>query len=642
MEQYLVYFLKVNGLLILFFLSYHFLLRKETFFQGNRWFLLMGVASSFILPLITFTETVWIEQETLVYENLPLITQSVEVTTTLQPSNFNWETILMWCYFGVSIVFLFRLTIELLSFFKIIKNSTKTKNENIILVETKENQNPFSFFNYLIFNKDNFTTEELELIVIHEKVHIEQKHSIDVLVAKLLCMMLWINPIVWLYRKAVLENLEYIADYETSKISNKLYEYQKTLLKVVTHQHSLSFTNQFYQSLIKKRIVMLNTNPSNKKNVWKFSLIIPAVVTYVLLFQVKTIAQVKKDNLTTNAVVVNNEINQKKEISESGTVKNSEYENSNATNNSQKNGFAVTYETHSPKNDTTKTKNKKQTNENISYGVTYETHSSEDNIKRIKEDKSIDYKKALIIFNDKEINSKEIDKIIFNSIATIITLSPTEKVIKKYGEKASNGVIIIEDNEHKKSEKSETLSDNKDVDFKLNGENESFVITKNSSNEDLNFYQSILKKSGFNMTYFNIKRNTKGEITQIHLKLDNNDEEVEKVIEKNTGIEDVLIGMQKGKPFISLSPQKKEPIMIITEDGNHNILFGGNMLKIPGEPTTKIENGKLDIYVNGKKLSNPEDFLTMDHSKIYYMKVVDKETLENNSKKGKRIDVKTK
>jgi hypothetical protein len=642
MEQYLVYFLKVNGLLILFFLAFHFLLRKETFFQGNRWFLLIGLASSFILPLITFTETVWIEQEPLVYENLPLLTQSVEVTTTLQPSNFNWETILMWCYLGVSIVFLFRLTIELLSFFKIIKNSTKTKTENIILVETKENQNPFSFFNYLIFNKENFTTEELELIVIHEKVHIAQKHSIDVLVAKLLCMMLWINPIVWLYREAILENLEYIADYETSKISNKLYEYQKTLLKVVTHQHSLSFTNQFYQSLIKKRIVMLNTNPSNKKNAWKFSLIIPAVVTYVLLFQVKTIAQVKKDNLTTNAVVVNNEINQKKEISESGTVKNSEYENSNTSNNSQNIGFAITYETHSPKNDTAKTENKKQTKENISYGVTYETHSSEDNIKRIKEDKSIDYKKALIIFNDKEINSKEIDKIIFNSVATIITLSPTEKVIKKYGEKASNGVIILEDNEHKKSEKSETLSDNKDVDFKLNGENESFVITKNSSNEDLNFYQSILKKSGFNMAYSNVKRNTRGEITQIHLKLDKNGNEIEKIIDENTGIEDILIGMQKGKPFIGLSPQKKEPIIIITEDGNHNILFGGNMLKIPGEPTTKIENGKLDIYVNDKKLSNPEDFLTMDHSKIYYLKVIDKETLENNSKKVKRIDVKTK
>ena len=64
------------------------------------------------------------------------------------------------------------------------------------------------------------------MIIIHERIHIEQKHSIDVLISKLLCLFLWINPITWLYRKAILENLEFIADNQTAVITNKAYQYQ--------------------------------------------------------------------------------------------------------------------------------------------------------------------------------------------------------------------------------------------------------------------------------------------------------------------------------------------------------------------------------------------------------------------------------
>jgi beta-lactamase regulating signal transducer with metallopeptidase domain len=74
------------------------------------------------------------------------------------------------------------------------------------------------------------------------------------------------NPIMWFYRKEMLQNLEYIADnFASLQVSNSV-NYQKTLLKVVLNQHQLTITNQFYQSLIKKRIVMLNKNQSNKKN----------------------------------------------------------------------------------------------------------------------------------------------------------------------------------------------------------------------------------------------------------------------------------------------------------------------------------------------------------------------------------------
>jgi hypothetical protein len=105
----------------------------------------------------------------------------------------------------------------------------------------------------------------------------------------------------------MLQNLEFIADSETfQQIENK-YEYQITLLKVVTHQHDLSITNQFYQSLIKKRIVMLHTNQSHKRNAWKYATILPLLVGFMLLFQIETVAQVKESKIEeTNYAVSSN------------------------------------------------------------------------------------------------------------------------------------------------------------------------------------------------------------------------------------------------------------------------------------------------------------------------------------------------
>jgi hypothetical protein len=163
------------------------------------------------------------------------------------------------------------------------------------LVDSDAIENPFSFFNYIVINKNRFSEAEIEHIVTHERIHVTQKHSIDVVTGKLFCALFWINPIVWFYRKAMLQNLEFIADSATVQLIENKYEYQKTLLKVVTRQHDLSITNQFYQSLIKNRIVMLHTNQSHKRNAWKYAIVLPLVVSFMLLFQIETVAQVKED-----------------------------------------------------------------------------------------------------------------------------------------------------------------------------------------------------------------------------------------------------------------------------------------------------------------------------------------------------------
>jgi beta-lactamase regulating signal transducer with metallopeptidase domain len=297
MENLLIYFAKVNGLIILFYLMYVLFLRKETFFVSNRWYFIIGLLLSLVLPLITFTKTIWVEPApvTEFYQETTSVNSDL-IAIPIQESPIDWSFIVLLVYLVISIAIILKIGVELASFFRRIQKQNKQKGSDYTLIDSNSIENPFSFFSYIIINKNMFTEEEIEHILTHESVHVKQKHSIDVLFGKLLCALFWVNPIIWLYRKAMLQNLEFIADNETfQQIENK-YEYQKTLLKVVTHQHNLSITNQFYQSLIKKRIVMLHTNQSHKKNAWKYATILPLLVGFMLLFQIETVAQVKENS----------------------------------------------------------------------------------------------------------------------------------------------------------------------------------------------------------------------------------------------------------------------------------------------------------------------------------------------------------
>ena len=294
MENFLLYFAKVNGLIIAFYLLYLVFLRKETFYVGNRWYLVMGLVTAIVLPLITFTKTVWVDPEPIskYIEVVPLVDDTTIRTVTEEP--MDWSLIFSSAYVLVSLIIILKVGIEIASFFNKIIKLNKQKDTNFTLIYSNSTENPFSFFKYIVINPTLFSKEEYEHIITHERIHVKQFHSIDVLISKVFCALFWINPIIWLYRKAMLQNLEFIADNHSLEQIESKYEYQKTLLKVVANQQSLSITNPFYQSLIKKRIIMLHTNQSDRRNAWKYSLVLPLLGVFVFFFQVKVVAQEKQ------------------------------------------------------------------------------------------------------------------------------------------------------------------------------------------------------------------------------------------------------------------------------------------------------------------------------------------------------------
>lgn len=289
MEGFLLYILKSAGISTLFFLCYVLFLKKETFFNANRVFLLVGLILSFIIPLISIKEVVWIEPTTL---------PSINDTSLLEPDSngkwaFNWISVLSILYILGAALFLIRFLVNLLSLKRVIAQGDTQKEGSINFVETQKNTTPFSFFNYLIHNPECLSKSDFATIIAHERIHIKGLHSLDILLIHAVILVQWFNPFIWFYKDSVEHNLEFIADHGALKSGRDRIGYQNLMLKNTVGAAHPHFSNSFYNSIIKKRIVMLNKKKSQKNKLWKYGIALPLLIGFIFSFQTTTVAQVK-------------------------------------------------------------------------------------------------------------------------------------------------------------------------------------------------------------------------------------------------------------------------------------------------------------------------------------------------------------
>ena len=679
MEDLLLYFVKANGLIILFYLMYVLFLRKETFFTSNRWYLLAGLGFSLVLPLITFTKTIWIEPTPITevyHENVPVTYNQIE--TPIEESSLDWSLILTSAYVVISILILVKIGIELISFFRRIQFQNKKKESNYTIVETDYVENPFSFFNYVVINTNLFTEEELQHILTHESIHVNQKHSFDVLIGKVFCALFWVNPIIWLYRKAMLQNLEFIADNETfQQIENK-YQYQRTLLKVVTHQHDLSITNQFYQSLIKKRIVMLHTNQSNKKNVWKYGIILPLLVGFMLLFQIETVAQVKENSkvaaytveLDYSHIVTSKTTNAEiKEIE--NAFKDDEFtlKISNLKRNKEGEIIEIKLEFYSKKN--SKSKNikivkgdkpikpikifiKEDKNEEKSFGFEEVTNVVSgkfvtdtitfENLQMLKanEIKKSDNGEVIYIINGKEYSKEEMkDKIV--ELDGAIEMNEDDKTGKKIMIFKGNSSIS---DEPKTSPKFDQNRIN-DIDTNKSGWSISYNVGPPSSEK---LIEDLVKDKNIDLSkakvIFNGVEYKQSELNNIDY---NNLKNVTVTINKSKQekLNDIVIIESKNrdiKPFEfqkTNSNDKPKPRIITIKNGDDVVVFDGDRIKFPGYPTQYLNQLKLEF--KGKILEDNIDFFkNYEFEKIKDLIIIEDEMSPKEKKRIKKIIIETK
>lgn len=283
----LVFFLLKSATIIgLFVLVYGICLQKETLFKANRYFLIGGLISAICIPLVTITKIVYVAPVTLEGTILNNITPIAE--QGFQP---NWWLVALTIYsIGVAIVG-GRFVLQLLSLKRFILKKNSLNKDGINYIKVKDNIAPFSFLNYIIYNPSLHSSNELALILKHEEIHVKQYHTLDVILANLLISFQWFNPLAWVYKNNIEQNLEFLADCSTVDTSICKRDYQLAMVRTSARNSYPEITTNFYQSFIKKRIIMLNKSASNRKSLWKMSLIAPLLLGFIFTFNVKTIAQ---------------------------------------------------------------------------------------------------------------------------------------------------------------------------------------------------------------------------------------------------------------------------------------------------------------------------------------------------------------
>ncbi|UAB84104.1 hypothetical protein INR75_18350 [Zunongwangia sp. SCSIO 43204] len=237
------------------------------------------------MPSIYFTQKEYVELQA---SNAPYVafTEFSPQENMMIEEPTDWWQIGFYLYLLGLAVMSFKFLLQLYSLQRIINSGKQKRFKTLKLVRTSKDIKPFSFFKHIVFNPKKHNEKDLKLILKHEQIHAKQWHSLDVIFTSLLCIAFWFNPLIWLYKKVVVQNLEFLADQDAVANIPSKKEYQKALV-MATVGLQPAMTNQFYQSFIKKRIIMLNK--SKKKNTpWKTLLVIPFLCLFLYSFNLKT------------------------------------------------------------------------------------------------------------------------------------------------------------------------------------------------------------------------------------------------------------------------------------------------------------------------------------------------------------------
>ncbi|MFK5891383.1 MAG: M56 family metallopeptidase [Flavobacteriaceae bacterium] len=286
-----LFLLKSAGIIALFLVIYKLFLEHDTYFKSIRMYFVTGILASFILPFISITKYVLAPQtQQFVYSK-----DFQNFASTGSETPFNWTGFLFTIYIiGIALSGLY-LIFQIVNLTKILNSKSVKEFKSYKIIETQKDVSPFSFFKYIVYNPAQFSKEEIQQLLKHEETHVLQRHSIDMLLAHMLTCVQWFNPFAWYYKKAITQNLEYIADKEAKfTIAPKNYSY--LLLKTTKPNYQMVLANNFYNSLLKKRIMMLHKNHSPRLKQFKLALILPLLVGFVFAFNTKVVAQHKQDS----------------------------------------------------------------------------------------------------------------------------------------------------------------------------------------------------------------------------------------------------------------------------------------------------------------------------------------------------------
>jgi bla regulator protein BlaR1 len=302
MPALFLFLLKVNIALIIFCLGYYLVLRRLTFYILNRLYLCIAIVFSSVYPLININS--FVQHHNIPVQNV-MVNWKVPVENFVkpvveQPNYWHLAEIIFWA--GATLLSV-RLLIQLISLYKLYKNSAPSKIQEHDVRIVKADISPFSFWQSIYINPKNLNPADLKSILQHEQVHIQEWHTLDILLTEISVIFYWFNPGIWLMKKAVRENIEFITDRKILQkgIDSKAYQY--SLLNVsFSATTSAGITNHFNFSTLKKRIQMMNAKRSSNVNLTRYAFLVPTVLVCLFAVSLSKAELVKNDKVAYKVV----------------------------------------------------------------------------------------------------------------------------------------------------------------------------------------------------------------------------------------------------------------------------------------------------------------------------------------------------
>ena len=297
----LTYLIKANVVLVVLFGFYQLISVGDTFFKWRRLSLLTIYVLSLFLPAIDLSVLV---NETAPLGNiLPRMAYNLpEVTVQPTHDNFDWQQLAVWLYTGVALALLLRVFWQVVVVCRLAQRSERATLHGTAVCLLTGDYSPFSFFRWIFVNPDDKTPSQVQQILTHEQTHVAQWHSVDALLSQLFVAAFWFNPVAWLMRLQVRNNLEYLADRSVINGGTDKKAYQYHLLAVAYRTNVATITNNFNVLPLKKRIKMMNKQTSNPLARFKYLLFVPLAVALLAMNSTAMRANVQKKVVKTTKV----------------------------------------------------------------------------------------------------------------------------------------------------------------------------------------------------------------------------------------------------------------------------------------------------------------------------------------------------
>lgn len=284
----------------LFWLVYRLTLGRDRWFQLSRVYIVSTLVFGLVFPLVRIPVASLTGGMSLTVLDEVVVGSSIVATSSVVSQGDGFSLLSVVYLLGVVV----SMALLLFSLGRVVLHLHKMSYEqrgNLKLTLLDDDTSPFSFFNRVLIGRKTMSEDELRSVLAHESEHVRLRHSLDVLVVRLVCSIVWFNPFAWLMLRELKAVHEYQADAATVESVDRK-NYFRLLFRQATGVGYGHITNKFNNINIKNRIIMMKKQKT-RYGAWKVLAALPVAALMVAMGCKPNEEAAATDNQEASAVV---------------------------------------------------------------------------------------------------------------------------------------------------------------------------------------------------------------------------------------------------------------------------------------------------------------------------------------------------